>query len=1762
MEAGQGVGGGKEAKVARASTKAWMGIVAGVALAGMTAALATPTGALGQTPMRPVNVHAALNSGIECYKKSDYEAAASYFTQVQASQDLSTEERQELNSLVRINNAALKERQEGRNNLQQAEQAAFEGRTSDAESLLKLVTINQFLSPEDKLKAQKLAEVLGSVPGGKFPTAIVSNNSGTGVIARNKLQQARNLMGRGNYDAAELLAHEVERMNVSFAPNEDTPRKVLGDVALAKAPKDAKGLLAASRAALQKGDLDDAERLAHQSEKAASKLTFYPWGDNPSKALKDVQQARLRVALESSRKTYQQSGSKESSPVVPAHAVTKEEIVSPYGKPPTDKLNEATLPADPHALLKMGREMYDSGNLDEAEKVANRAKASGPGSWGLFKDSPDSLLKDIHKARAQRNKDESVRLLAEARHQFEQGKYDEAKAKAYKAEELHGPYGLLDFGDRPMKLIGEIETAQAKAPKAKVTPVSPIETNVHPNPPPVAGGQGGGAAGPMSRAPEAPAAVVMPRADSGYQTPRQASGGYQMPSVAENGGSSAGANSTPGMPSIENSRTSQAYRLLAEARYHVRQGNLEKATGLVVQAESMGVNLDAAGENSPAAIRRDIDARLTGGRRTDFQSGAAHRDGLEIHPTAPSPVITQAAGATGGLAASAVQPVETPAKQQARQILVEARRLQESGNLVDARLKVLEALKLAASFGPNEDGPDKALLQLNQIVSRRIDGFIQEATDNVATANGDPARFRKAEDELVQARRLAAGFALDTQPIDAKMAWLRQTVDRTQGGIPPVIQARYQDEQPLASDRTNAVTTNPGNMPNKGEELLNKARMELRGGDTEMARRLAVEAYNGPYAVQAQADAVIHSIDLEEINQRTLTANRTFEAGLSSYQRKDYAQAAVIFRSVDSNLLPPDKQAKLRELLLLPEMQGSAVTPVVLKPASGSETGKARVGDAVGQARKSPLEENYAQQVQALQEIQFQKLHAQGLEIQREAIERFQAGETDRALQILQDYLASLQESQLEPQRIKLLRSPVDNRLQNFKALKAQQDFETQRGGDVKSFNELRQRQTKAEEHKQKIVEEQMKLYHAAYKEGRYPEAKMHAQRAHELDPDNAQASAAVYVAEMMKNKNDGDSSKHSREEMLVGALNHAEDEGTYVDTHDPVSFDKDRWPIAKQRKPLSSIELNNQNERGREIERKLTMPISLDFKNTPMSQVLDDLRAWTNINIVVDKPALDEEQHNLDLPVTMKLDNPVSTKSALKLLLHLAHLTYVVEDEVLKITTESHSKGGLVLQVHRVADLVVPIMNNGGTVANFIMGAQQNGPETRTLQTSAMPWQGPRALPTGSQVGSLQNNQSSSSSQNQGITVAKSNSPTMEDTLIKLITNMIKPESWESSGGPGTIDYFPLGMALTINQTPDIQEQVQELLNALRRLQDIEISIEVKFITISESYFERIGVDFNVNLETNNTKFEPMVVSQQFQPFGFINEPDPRGVVVGLQPTGQSGVPGQFTSSLDIPILNSSFAKAVPPFGGYPNTPGADGGLSLGLAFLSEIQVFLFMEAAQGDRRTNVMQAPKITLFNGQASTLTVLDTQFFVTDVTFLLVNGQLVFQPTNVPFASGLTLALNGVVTADRRFVRMSIAPTLTSLVTPTTALFPVTAFITPAFEGGALGQPVPFTMFLQQPDFRTLTVATTVQVPDGGTVLMGGLKTLSEGRNEFGPPILSKIPYINRLFKNVGYGRDTESLLMMVTPRIIINEEEEYRQTGVGRATEAIEAQQVR
>jgi type II secretory pathway component GspD/PulD (secretin) len=270
--------------------------------------------------------------------------------------------------------------------------------------------------------------------------------------------------------------------------------------------------------------------------------------------------------------------------------------------------------------------------------------------------------------------------------------------------------------------------------------------------------------------------------------------------------------------------------------------------------------------------------------------------------------------------------------------------------------------------------------------------------------------------------------------------------------------------------------------------------------------------------------------------------------------------------------------------------------------------------------------------------------------------------------------------------------------------------------------------------------------------------------------------------------------------------------------------------------------------------------------------------------------------------------------------------------------------------------------------------------------------------------------------------------------------------------------------------------------------------------------------------------------------------------LISGLTPAGT------LTSDLSIPIQANAFNASFPQFGGY--IPGT-GGIDVGLAFLSDIQVFLFMEAVSGDVRTNVMTAPKLTLENGQIATITVGEgtrnflTSIILTSINYTLMNNQVVAQPIITSIAqSGVSLTIQAVISADRRFVRLNPTIGLTNISNTTpTATIPIQLPLYPTLTDFAGGQmPVLFTEYLSTPSVNTITVNTTVTVPDGGTVLMGGLKIMSEGRNEYGAPFLSKIPYIDRLFRNTSFGRDNRSLMLMVTPRIIVQSEEEERATG--------------
>jgi general secretion pathway protein D len=434
--------------------------------------------------------------------------------------------------------------------------------------------------------------------------------------------------------------------------------------------------------------------------------------------------------------------------------------------------------------------------------------------------------------------------------------------------------------------------------------------------------------------------------------------------------------------------------------------------------------------------------------------------------------------------------------------------------------------------------------------------------------------------------------------------------------------------------------------------------------------------------------------------------------------------------------------------------------------------------------------------------------------------------------------------------------------------------------------------------------------------------------------------------------------------------------------------------------------------------------------------------------------------------------------------------------------------------------------------------------------------------------------------------------------SLIDLIQNTVGgPGAWADGGGNGAIRPFDTNLSLVVSQTQEVHEEIADLLEQLRRLQDLQVTIEVRFISLNDTFFERIGVDFDFNIQTGvnqplNMTAVPTQGNGSNNPsvYGIPATPGGRSQTIGLDNSGNPGVAlspnavgttgtnfGNATGGqnfFSIPFRQNSFGAAtVPQLPGLPNV--ATSAAEFGFAILSDIEAYFLIQAAQGNTRSNVLQAPKVTLFNGQNAFVSDTRQRPFVTAVIPVVGDFSAAQQPVITVLNEGTAVNVEAVVSNDRRFVRLTLVPFFSQIgrveefqfegsrstkakssdeKSGTDVKIPGADGLVGLTNGVASAGELELQSngtTIQLPEFLFTTVTTTVSVPDGGTVLLGGIKRLREGRNEFGVPILSKIPYINRLFKNVGLGRTTDSLMLMVTPRIIIQEEEEEKLMGESR-----------
>ena len=233
---------------------------------------------------------------------------------------------------------------------------------------------------------------------------------------------------------------------------------------------------------------------------------------------------------------------------------------------------------------------------------------------------------------------------------------------------------------------------------------------------------------------------------------------------------------------------------------------------------------------------------------------------------------------------------------------------------------------------------------------------------------------------------------------------------------------------------------------------------------------------------------------------------------------------------------------------------------------------------------------------------------------------------------------------------------------------------------------------------KQQVRERMAELvdkFNTLLDEHRYADAEIIAKRLYDMAPDEPIAQQvwanAKFIRREMLNREIRDMTEDGVANSLLDSRLVAAE--SLRDINSPITYDAQFWNELKDRKGSSSS-TSRRTARELEIQRKLKTPVLPKYEDMPLTQVIESLSDLAGVNIHLDARGLGQEAVESDTTVSLSLSQEISLESALNLILEPLNLTFMIKDEVLKVTSEQLRDGDLEVKTYNVADLVVPIPN------------------------------------------------------------------------------------------------------------------------------------------------------------------------------------------------------------------------------------------------------------------------------------------------------------------------------------------------------------------------------------------------------------------------------------------------------------------------------------
>lgn len=491
------------------------------------------------------------------------------------------------------------------------------------------------------------------------------------------------------------------------------------------------------------------------------------------------------------------------------------------------------------------------------------------------------------------------------------------------------------------------------------------------------------------------------------------------------------------------------------------------------------------------------------------------------------------------------------------------------------------------------------------------------------------------------------------------------------------------------------------------------------------------------------------------------------------------------------------------------------------------------------------------------------------------------------------------------------------------------------------------------------------------------------------------------------------------------------------------------------------------------------------------LAAVIQSLNAITGIPMITD-PAADQAAVDGGVVFNIDLTNPITVDKVLNLVAQAAGetVTWTIRHDTVLVTTREKARGELVIFNHDVQDLIFGL-------TDFL------GPRIDRLRL----------------LEDLEDDDENSGGAFGKIGEHPSiNAP---EDLATLVQENVAVGTWEDEGVSITAE----GGNMIVVHSAEVQQQVRSFLEEMRRFSASLVTIESKFLVISDNFLQEVGVDFR-GLDNPGVPFTDLddVNLDQNPSLGLDNSGD--GETLTPPSAGaffDEGGDGDFRGRTEN-IFDGALGSALSTIGG----------LTAQYTFLNDLQLSAILRLVEKSEDIELINDQVISVHNTQRAYVTVVNQRAYVQDFDVEVAQFQAVADPQINVLTEGIVLDVRPTIHHNRKYLTLEIQPTVAQVVALTD------------FSTTLAGQTAAVTF--QLPELQVQSVFTTAVVPDGGSILIGGLSRLRNIERRAEVPWIANVPILGFFFKEEGYSDERESLMILIRAWISDVKEELARLEG--------------